>query len=97
MPAPNVNVDLTAHLAAVTRATSLAAGAIGLIQSIGPLITAAVTEALSADDAADQGSVDAAVAAIQTTINDHTSALQASSDQLEAAITANTPPAAPNP
>lgn len=86
MPTPNI--DLTALLAAVEKAKTVAASAVALINNFAQQTAAAVTAALEADDAADQGSIDAAVAAINAQAAD----LAASSDALGAAVSANTTP-----
>ena len=91
MPTPNI--DLTALLAAVEKAKTVQASAVALINNFAANTVAAVTAALQADDAADQGSIDAAVAAI----NDQAAQLTASSDALGAAVTANTSAAPPTP
>jgi len=83
------NLDLSQVTAAIERAKTVQASATALINGFAAQAAAAVTAALTADDAADQGSIDAAVAAINQTAAD----LNASSDQLGAAITANTPAA----
>lgn len=85
MPTPNL--DLSQVTAAIEKAKTVQASAVALINGFAAQVTAAVTAALTADDAADQGSIDAAVAAINQTAAD----LNASSDALGAAITANTP------
>ena len=86
MPTPNI--DLTALIAEVERTKGIQASAKVLIEGIGPQIVAAVTAALEADDAADQGSVEAAVAAINTEI----AGLAASSTELGNAIAAHQSP-----
>lgn len=85
------NLDLSGVIAEVERAKGIQASAVALINGIGAKIAAAVTAALQADDAADQGSVDAAVAAV----NEVVAGLKSSSDELGAAVAANSdqPPA----
>ena len=86
MAAPVINVD--ALVAAVDRAVGLQNSAIAFITNSAELMKAAVAAALAADDAADQGSIDAANAAIDAVVAKQT----ASSDELAAAL-ASTPPA----
>lgn len=83
MPTPNI--DLTALIAEVDRAKGIQASAVALIKGFGAKIAEAVTAALVADDAADQGSVDAAVAAINAKVVE----LSASSTELSDALTTN--------
>lgn len=83
-----VIADLTAQAA---QNTSLEGSATGIINGFATAITEAVSKALAADDAADQGSIDAAKAAIAT-VKDQ---FVASAAPLSAAITANTPAAQP--
>lgn len=89
MPTPNI--DLTQLLAAVEKAKGVAASAVALINNFSQQTAAAVTAALQADDAADQGSIDAAVAAINATAAD----LTASSTALGDAVAANSTPTPP--
>lgn len=70
MAAPVINTD--ALVAEVTKAKGVTASVVAFIQGIGATITAKVAEALAADDAADQGSVDAANAAIAAAVADLT-------------------------
>lgn len=79
------NIDTTDVVAAVQNARGVMASATTLISTLGTRIQAAVTAALEADDAADQGSVDAAMAAIRG----ETTALTADAQALAAAISAN--------
>lgn len=82
MPAPNVN---TADLVdAVKEADGVKNSVIAFISKIGARIQVAVDAALVADDAADQGSVDAANAAIA----DEVAKIKAVSAELGAAINA---------
>lgn len=85
MPTPNI--DTATILAAVEKAKTVQASAIALINGFKDKVIAAVTAALEADDAADQGSVDTAVAAINAAASD----LNTSSDALGAAVVAGTP------
>jgi hypothetical protein len=82
-------VDLSGLIAAVTEAETVDASAVALIEGFAASVTAAVTAALQADDAADQGSIDAANTAIQGEV----SRLVASKAKVATAITANTPAA----
>lgn len=83
------NIDLSALTAAVEQAKTIEDSAVQLINGFAQRVADAVTAALAADDAADQGSIDAAVAAI----NEQASALTASSSTLADAVAANTPAA----
>lgn len=82
-------LDLTPLVDAVQKNKTVATSAIALIQGIGDRVTAAVTAALEADEHADQASIDAAQAAINGVVTE----LNASADELAAAITSNTPSA----
>jgi len=81
----NAAVEAAAAQAEKTRGTEASAAVI--IAAIQVQVTKAVTDALKADDAADQGSVDAATAAIASTVK----AFADSDDVLGAAIAANNP------
>lgn len=83
------NASLDALTAQVTKTETVEAGASELIAGFSAAVAKAVTAALTADNAADQGSIDAANAAIA----DVTTRYQASSEKLGAAIVANTPSA----
>lgn len=88
------NIDLTDLLAAVTKAKGVNDSAVALINNFATIAAQKVADALAADDAADQGSVDAAVAAIK----DAAAQLNASSDQVATAVAANsTPTGGPTP
>lgn len=76
-------IDTAAAQATKTEGTEESAGVI--IAAIGAQIQKAVADALTADDAADQGSVDAATAAINQVI----ARFAAADDKLGAAIAAN--------
>jgi hypothetical protein len=65
--------------------------AITLISGFSDVVKTAVTEALQDDDAADEGSIQAAQAAIASA----TARMTASSAKLGAAVVANTPAAPP--
>lgn len=91
--------DYTALSAAIAAAVSQVAatktteaGAKALIENFSASVTKAVTDALTADNAADQGSIDAAVQAI----NDTTAQYLASSNDLGAAVVAGTPASGPS-
>ncbi len=83
MPPPVLNLD--AVIAATERAVGLQDSATAFITNSGELVKEAVRAALEADDAADQGSIDAAMAAV----NDVVSRLTGSSDRLAVALDAN--------
>jgi hypothetical protein len=85
MAAPNV--DTATILAAVEKAKTVQASAIALINGFKDKVIAAVTAAIQADDEGDQGTVDAAVAAINAAASD----LNTSSEALGTAVTTNTP------
>lgn len=98
--AGGVGSDFTALQAAITaltaqaaQNTSLEGSASGIITGFAAQITQAVIDALAADDAADQGSIAAATAAIAGV----TSQFVASAAPLGAAIATNTPPPPPPP
>lgn len=77
----------------VTAATTTDAGATAFINGSAAQMKKAVTDALTADDAADQGSIQVATAAIDAVAQ----AQLASSKALGDAIVANTPAAPPAP
>lgn len=77
-------IDTAALEAAVTEAEVGEASVEAFIQGVGDKIAAAVAAALTADNAADQGSVDAANTAIQATVD----RLKANSAKLAAALAA---------
>ncbi len=77
-------VDTTALTQAVTDAEGVAASVVAFIQNVGASIQKAVADALAVDDAADQGSIDAANAAIKAEVD----RIVAVKTQLAAAITA---------
>lgn len=78
---------LTAQVAATK---TVEASAKAALEGFADAIKKAVTDALTADNAAD----DASIAAASKAIDDTTAAFQASAADLGAAIPANTPPAA---
>ncbi len=89
--------DFTALNAAIAALTTQVAATEGTEESAGALIagfsaqiTKAVTDALTADDAADNGSIVAANQAIA----DVTARFKAADDKLGAAVAANSPPVA---
>ncbi len=86
MPAPVVNIQEL--IDAVDRAKSVKDSVLAFIAGVGPQIQAAVTAALQADDAADQGSVDVANAAIAAKVKE----LQDASTELSQAITSTPAP-----
>lgn len=75
--------------AAVTEAEGVQASVVAFIEGFAAKIQTAVSEALAADDAADQGSVDAANAAVAS-VTDRVKAVAAG---LSAAINTNPTPA----
>jgi hypothetical protein len=81
-------VDISSLVAAVDRSVGLKASAAVLIREFAANITAAVAAALAADDAADQGSIDAANAAIAA----ETAKLTGASDDLAAALSNHSTP-----
>jgi len=89
MAAPVINTD--ALIAAVDRAVGLEASAVAFITNSAELMKKAVADALAADDAADQGSIDATNAAIDAVVAKQT----ASSDTLAAALESNPTPPTP--
>jgi len=80
--------DLTSQ---ITSNVTIEGGATALINKIADMMNAAVAAALTADAAANQGSIDAAAVAI----NGVRDAALASATPLSAALTANTPAAQP--
>ena len=68
----------------------IADSATAFIQNAGDLMKEAVRKALEADDAADQGSIDAAMAAIDAEVTK----IEGASDRLGTALEATAPPAA---
>jgi len=93
MPAnfTNLTAAIEEAVAQATASTTLEGSATALLKNVGAAQEAAVTAALQADDAADQGSIDVAVAAIKDT----TAKYVASAGPLGEAIAANTPPPPP--
>ena len=89
--------DLTAQIDALSaqaaRTVGVEASAKQIITGFSTAITKAVSDALAADDAADQGSIDAAKAAIANV----TTQFSASADDLGAAVAANPGPPPPPP
>lgn len=88
LTALNKAISDAADQATRTEGTEASAGVI--IAAIGAQIAKAVTDALTADAAANQGSIDAASLAIKTVIG----RFSAADDALGAAIAANPAPAA---
>ncbi len=86
MAAPVINIDALA--AATDRTVGLVASAVTFITNSGEIMKKAVADALAADDAADQGSIDAANAAIDAVVAKQT----ASADALAAALASNPTP-----
>ncbi len=80
-------------VAQATASETTDASAVALLNGQADAIKKAVTDALTADDAADQGSIDAATAAI-TNVN---ARFTAANNNLGTAVTANTPAAVPPP
>ncbi len=76
-------IDLSALTAQVAETEGIEASAVALIQGFSTKIQEAVAAALAADDAADQGSIDAANAAIAEV----TARFKASAGALGAAVT----------
>ena len=86
-------LDLSGLIAQVDRSEGIKASAVTLIIGFAAKIAEAVAAALLADDAADQGSIDAANAAI----NEVTAKMLASDTALAAAVANHsTPPATTN-
>lgn len=87
MPADfsGLQATITALQAQVEATKGVEASAKTLIEGFGAAVTKAVADALAADDAADQGSIDAAKAAIDAT----TAEFAASASALGSAIPAN--------
>jgi hypothetical protein len=86
---PGINIDTSALEAAVTDAEGVQASVVAFIEGFSSKISDAVAAALAADDAADQGSVDSANAAIAG-VTDRVKAVAAG---LAAAINTNPTPA----
>ena len=76
--------DVSGMTSAVSRATTVDASAAALISGFQGLLDKAIADAVAANDNADL-----------TALTDLSSQLSASSDVLEAAVTANTPAAPP--
>jgi len=87
-----LNAAISALTAQVAETETVEASAVALINGFSAEVTKAVTDALTADNAADQGSIDAANQAIATV----TARFAAAGSTLGAAVSANTP-AAPTP
>lgn len=83
MPAPVVKIE--GLIAEVARQKGLKDSLIALVNGIGPRVQAAVTKALEEDDAADQGSVDVANAAIDQAMTD----IKSNNDEFAAALANN--------
>lgn len=94
MPADTskLKAAMDALAAEVTNTQGITASAIALIDGFAAAVTKAVTDALVDDNAADQNSVDAATAAIETTRGQFADERA----KLGAAVAANSP-AAPTP
>ena len=88
-----LQTQLDALAKQVAANTTLEGSAADLLNGQAAAINAAVTKALQDDDAADQGSIAAATAAIQQA----NAAFVDSAAKLGAAVVANTPPAPPPP
>lgn len=84
-----LNKAVADTVAAATETETLDASVIAILNGQADAIKKAVTDALTANDAADQTSIDAAVAAINAVNGRFTAA----NVGLGAAVTANTPPA----
>ena len=84
-----LNAAVAALTDQVEQTETVEGSAVTLINGFAAEIQKAVTDALTADNAADQGSIDAANAAIAAV----TARFNASAASLGAAVSANTPPA----
>lgn len=82
-------IDLSALTQAVTDTETVDASVIALLQGFAAATQKAVADAIAADDVANQGTADAAKAAIDAV----TARFVAANTTLSAAITANTPSA----
>ena len=82
-----LNNAITALTAQVTATEGVEDSAVALIAGFASAVTKAVSDALTADDAADQGSI----AVANQAIADVAARFKASGDKLGAAVTANTP------
>jgi hypothetical protein len=91
VPFTDLDAAVTELTAAVTENETVDASAIALINGFSDAVKTAVTEALEDDDAADEGSIQAAKDAIAAV----TARMTASSAKLGAAVVANTPAAPP--
>lgn len=87
----NINAEIEQLKADMTQSSTVVASAIALINSQADLTKAAVAKALEDDNAADQQSIAAAMAAIDSV----RTPLVADAAALAAAVTANTPSAPP--
>lgn len=85
MPAPDLTPEVEALRAAVARTKGVHDSTIAFITGVGQRILAAVTTALEADDAADEGSI----AAARTAVSAELAELNTSADALAAAVAAN--------
>jgi hypothetical protein len=81
-------IDVSGLIAAVDKSVGVKASAVTLINTFAAKVSEAVAAALAADDAADQGSIDAANAAISSEV----ARLTGSADELAAAIANHSSP-----
>ena len=79
------NVETSALVAEVARVKGAAASVVAYVQGSNERLAAKIAEALAADDAADQGTIDAVNAVIAA----NTAELSAASDAIAAAINTN--------
>ncbi len=85
--------QLTTLTGKVTVLKTAVASLEAFFAGLGDIINAKVTAALEADNAADQGSIDAATAAVSEAI----AGVAESADDIVTAVNANTPPPPPAP
>jgi hypothetical protein len=88
-----LQAKIDALTAQVTQTTTVEGSAVALLNGFAAQIQEKVQAALDADDAADQGSIQAAAAAIDGV----TQQFVASATALGTAVVANTPPVPPQP
>jgi hypothetical protein len=81
-------LNLDALVAEVAEMDTLVTSVVALLAGQAEAISKAVADALAADDAADQGSIDAAQVAIDGAV----ASFKAQGAKLAAAVAANTPP-----
>lgn len=86
MPADTTNLGaaIAGLLTQVEATKTVQASATALITGFAAIVIQKVTEALTADNAADQGSIDAAAAAIQAAVAEVTSSTTALGDAVAA-------------